>query len=214
MTTKSSGAIDSLQWRYATKKFDNTKKISQDLWEELEETLKLSPSSFGLQPYRFVIVTDQKIKNDLVAAAWNQAQVAECSHFVVFARLTEMNSDHVQRYIELIAETRNVSVESLKMMQNMMNDFIKKASKIELENWMEKQCYIALGNLMTAASLLRIDNCPMEGIVKEEVDRILQLPEKGCHSVVSCALGYRAEDDKYGKMAKVRFPSEELFIRV
>lgn len=218
MTTQSKThaceALESLKWRYATKQFDPSKKISQDLWGQLEDALRLSPSSYGLQPYRFVVVTDPKIKKELVAAAWNQTQVADCSHWVVFARLKEVNIKNVEDFVQLISKTRNVPVESLQAVHGMISGFIGKSSQEELAQWTARQCYIALGNLMTVASILRIDNCPMEGIKRDEVDRILQLPEKGCHSVVACALGYRAEDDKYASLAKVRFPSSELFIRV
>ena len=213
-TRINSEVLEALNWRYATKKFDSSKKIPQETWEKLEEALRLSPSSFGMQPYRFVIVTDPKVKQELVAASYNQVQVADCSHLVVFARIAEVNQAHVEHYVDLISKVRNVPAESMKMLHDMMSGFIKGASKETLDGWAEKQCYIALGNLMTAASIFKVDNCPMEGIVKDEIDRILQLPAKGCHSVVACALGYRAEDDKYSKLAKVRFPAAELFIHI
>lgn len=206
--------VVALNWRYATKQFDPSKKISASDWQVLEEALRLTPSSFGMQPYKFVVVTDQKIKDELVAACWNQAQVAQCSHFVVFARNNEITVDTVNQYVELIAKTRNVSIESLKPLHGMMSGFVSGSTPEKLAEWAARQTYIALGNLMTSAATLHIDNCPMEGIVAADVDRILKLKEKGCSSVVACALGYRAADDKYAGLTKVRFPKDELFINI
>jgi nitroreductase len=211
-TETATSIIDSLKWRYATKKFDATKKISSSQWQILADALQLSPSSFGMQPYRFVVVTDQKLKDELTPVCWNQAQVSTCSHFVIFARLNDVSIEHVNHYVKLISETRSVPADALKPMTDMMAGFVSGSTPEKLADWATKQSYIALGNLMTVASTLKIDNCPMEGINSAEVDRILNLKEKGCSSVVACALGYRAEDDKYSHMAKVRFPAKELFI--
>ena len=213
-TTTSNVIVDALNWRYATKRFDPTKKILDSDWQVLEEALRLTPSSFGMQPYKFVIVTDQKVKDELVSACWNQGQVSQCSHFVIFARNNEITVETVNQYVELIAKTRNISIESLKPMHGMMSGFISGSTPEKLADWAARQTYIALGNLMTAAAALQIDNCPMEGIVSADVDRILKLNEKGCTSVVACALGYRAADDKYAGLPKVRFPKDELFVNI
>jgi len=209
-----SSVTEALQWRYATKQFDQNKKISQSDWQILKEALRLTPSSFGLQPYKFVVVTDEKIKEQLTPVCWNQGQVRQCSHFVIFARKSEITIQSVTDYVKLIASTRGVPVESLKYLHEMMNGFVAGSTSEKLADWAAKQTYIALGNLMTAAALLKIDNCPMEGISTPDVDRILNLPAQGCHSVVACALGYRAQDDKYAGLKKVRFPEEELFINI
>ncbi len=212
--TATNSIVDALNWRYATKKFDPSKKISASDWQVLEDALQLSPSSYGLQPYKFIVVTDQKVKDELVAACWNQAQVAQCSHFVIFARKNEVNAETVDQYIDLIAKTRDVPVDALKPVHDMVNGFVTGATPEKLAEWTARQTYIALGNLMTVAATLEIDNCPMEGIVVPEIDRILKLNEKGCTSVVACALGYRAADDKYATLTKVRFPKDELFINI
>lgn len=213
-TTDTNEIVDALNWRYATKQFDPSKKISASDWQVIEEALRLTPSSFGMQPYKFVVVTDQKVKDELVAACWNQAQVAQCSHFVVFARNNEITVETVDQYVDLIAKTRNISVQSLKPLQGMMSGFVAGSSPEKLAEWAARQTYIALGSLMTVAATLSIDNCPMEGIVAADVDRILKLNEKGCSSVVACALGYRAADDKYAGLTKVRFAKDELFINI
>ena len=213
-TETTTSVIDGLKWRYATKLFDATKKIPASQFEILENALQLSPSSFGMQPYKFVVVTDQKLKDELVAACWNQTQSATCSHFVIFARDLEINEKTVEKYIDLIAETRSLPVESMSAHKDMMTGYVKNSTPEKLADWASKQAYIALGNLMTVASTLQIDSCPMEGIVPAEVDRILNLKEKGCSAVVACALGYRSPDCKYAKMKKVRFSKEKLFIHL
>ncbi len=199
-----------LRWRYATKKFDSQKKISPEHWAKIEESLVLTPSSFGLQPWTFVVVTNQELKAKLPEFSWNQNQVAECSHLLVICRLDKMTGDYVEAYVNHIATTRGVNPDSIAAYKNMMLGFVKGASDEKLAEWMSRQCYIALGNVMTVASMLGIDNCPMEGFLPDEYDRILGLKEKGLRSVVLCALGYRAIDDKYASLAKVRFPSDKV----
>jgi nitroreductase len=211
-TETSTSIVDALKWRCAVKKYDATKKISASNWQLLEDALQLSPSSFGMQPYRFVIVTDQKLKDELTPACFNQTQISTCSHFVVFARTNDVSVETVDQYLALIAKTRNVPLDSLQFHGDMMRNYVKSQTPEKLADWAAKQAYIALGVLMTAASALKIDNSPMEGIVPAEVDRILKLQEKGCSSLFACALGYRAEDDKYAQLAKVRFPQKELFM--
>jgi nitroreductase len=203
-----------LRWRYATKRFDGSRKIDQQTWEKLEKALLLTPSSYGLQPWKFVIVTDQSIKEELVGASYGQGQPRDCSHLVVISRLTELTDEHIERHIDRMADVRKVPKEKLEQLRTTLLDFKKGRKPEQLQDWMSRQCYIALGNLMTTAAVHRIDNCPMEGFVSADYDRILKLTEKGCTSVVLCALGYRAEDDKYGQMAKVRFPDEEVIVRV
>ncbi|HEY9679367.1 MAG TPA: NAD(P)H-dependent oxidoreductase [Drouetiella sp.] len=212
--TKTIDVLDGLNWRYATKKFDATKKIPASAWEKVEAGLRLSPSSFGLQPYRFVVITDPKIKEQLVPISYEQRQVADCSHLVVLCRLDVLTEEHVNHLVDVASKTRNTPPEAMQPIKERMIGYINRLSKEELENWMAKQAYIALGNLMTVASSLQIDNCPMEGISQADYDRVLDLPSKGCRSLVACALGYRAEDDKYQNLAKVRFPASELFIHI
>ena len=158
-------------------------------------------------------MTDQKLKEALVAASWNQPQPATCSHFVIFARDTQITLKEVDGFVDLISKTRNLPAEALAAYKEMMVGFVGNATPEKLADWSTRQAYIALGNLMTVASTLHIDNCPMEGINTAEVDRILNLKEKGCSSVVACALGYRADDDKYAALKKVRFPKDKLFVK-
>ncbi len=205
--------VASLRWRYATKKFDPTRHIDQSTWQQIEHALILSPSSFGLQPWKFLVVTDPKIKQQLPSISWNQRQPADCSHLVVICRLTELTVEYVHRYAEHTATTRDIPIKTIGDFTKMMLGFVESNTPATLAEWMEKQCYLALGNLLTTASLLKVDNCPMEGLNREEYDKFFKLKEKGCHAVVMCALGYRAADDQYGQLAKVRFHANDVIIR-
>jgi nitroreductase len=197
-----------LQWRYATKVFDPSKKIPAQTWSAIEQSLVLTPSSFGLQPWRFVVVTDQTVKEKLRAASWGQSQVTDCSHHVVFTARRELKTDDITRFIARTAQERGVTVESLAGYQGMMNGF--QAKGYMTTEWAAKQCYIALGQLMAVCAVLGVDACPMEGFEQAQVDDILGLKAEGYTTAVCCPLGYRAASDKYPHLAKVRYPSSEV----
>jgi nitroreductase len=203
--------IDALQWRYATKVFDPAKKIPADVWSALEQTLVLTPSSYGLQPYQFLIVQNPAKRAELLPQSWRQKQVVDCSHFVVFAARTDMKEADINKLISRISTVRGVPVESLNSYRKMLvGDFVDGARGKIAHEWATRQCYIALGNLMTAAAVLAVDACPMEGIVPAEYDTILNLGGSGYATVVACALGYRAVSDKYAALPKVRYVTEDL----
>jgi nitroreductase len=202
--------LEAFHQRYATKKFDAAKIIPEATWSTLEQTLLLSPSSFGLQPWKFIVVRDPTLRKELLAASWNQQQVADASHFVVFTVRTAIDEAYIDRNIALLAETRGIPAASLKGLRDMIAGFVKSMSPADVTHWNIRQVYIALGNLMTAAALLGIDSCPMEGIDPKAYDRILGLEGTGYSTVVTCPVGYRADDDKYGGQAKVRFPIAEI----
>lgn len=204
--------IETLEWRYACKKFDSIRKLDAATWSALEQALLLSPSSFGLQPWKFVVVTNQALRDQLVEVSWNQRQPADCSHLVVICRNEELTAEYIDHYLDTIASARKVPVDSLAGYGKMMKDFA--SGNLDKETWMIKQCYIALGNLLDAAALLGVDACPMEGFDSAAYDRILGLAKHGCRSVVVCPLGYRAADDNYAKLAKVRFPASELVVNI
>ena len=207
--------ISQLNWRYATKKFDTAKKISDADWKTLETSLVLTPSSFGIQPWKFLVVTNPAIRQKLVPASWNQTQPVECSHFVVFAVRKNLGADHIDRYIARIAEVRGGAVDTLAGFKNIMLGSLKQAAdKGYLDQWQTHQVYIALGNFMTSAALLGIDACPMEGIEPLKYDEILGLTGTDYATVVTCAAGYRAADDKYASLAKVRFPADQVIQRI
>src|ERR1700739_724660 len=176
--------IGQLNWRYATKQFDPQRKISADEWATLEEALVLSPSSFGLQPWKFVVVTDPAVREQLVAVSWGQRQIADASHLVVFAIKKDLSEQDVDTYLSRISEVRGVPRESLGQYREMMVGFIKRLSETERNAWAAKQVYLALGNCLTSAALVGIDACPMEGIDPAKYDEILGLKKHGLNTVV------------------------------
>jgi len=208
---KPSELIAALNWRYATKQFDAERKIPADLWAALEDILVLTPSSYGLQPWQFFVVTDPGQMAALREHSWNQPQVTDCSHHVVFAIRRDVDEAFVDRYIGSIASTRGVEPASLGFYKDMMaSDILNGPRSKWVHEWATRQVYIALGNFMTAAALLGVDTCPMEGMDPSKYDEILGLPAKGFNAVVACPAGYRAETDKYAALPKVRFPKSEL----
>ena len=203
--------LEVLRWRYAVKQFDATKKIPADTWAALEESLVLSASSFGLQPYRFLVIGDPAMRTKLLPHSWGQNQVVDASHYVVFAGRTKMTAKEIDGFIQLTASTRGQTLDSLKGLHGMMTgSILSEKFQANVGHWAAAQAYIALGNLLTSAALLGVDACPMEGFVPAEYDRILDLPGQGFASVVCCALGYRAGTDKYATLKKVRPAKSEL----
>jgi len=203
--------LDALQWRYATKVFDATKKIPADLWNALEQSLVLTPTSYGLQPYHFLIVQDPATRAALLPHSWGQKQVVDCSHFIVFTARTEMKEADVDKLVARISSVRGVPAESMTPYWNMMiKDVVNGPRGKTAHEWAARQCYIALGNLMTCAAVLGVDACPMEGLVPAEYDKILKLEGTGYKTVVALALGYRAATDKYASLAKIRYQTTDL----
>jgi nitroreductase len=206
---------EALHWRYATKKFDSTRTIPDATWAALEEALVLSPSTFGLQPWKFVVVRDRAAREKLSAAAHGQHQPLDCSHFVVFAGRKGLGAADVDHYVARISQVRGVAVESLKGYGDIMKHSTEHArSAGYLDSWMARQVYIALGNFMTSAALLGVDACPMEGIEPAKFDEILGLAAKGYGALCACAAGYRSSEDRYSGTPKVRFDPKEVVIHV
>ena len=204
-----------LTWRYATKNFDPAKKISAADWLALEKALILTPTSYGFQPYRFVVITNPAIREQLVPHSWGQRQPADCSHFVVFAAKESVNEADVDHYLAHVAGARGTAAAALGGFKKMlMSDIVHgPRGQWQLE-WATRQAYIALGNFMTCAALVGVDTCPMEGIDPVKYDEILGLHARGYRTVVACAAGYRSEGDKYAAAPKVRYPADELVIHI
>jgi len=212
-TTTSEELLRQLNWRYATKQFDPQRKIGAADWAALEDALVLSPSSFGLQPWKFVIVTNPALREKLVPASWGQRQVADASHLVVFALKKNFSEADVAAYVKRISDVRSIPVEALNGYQDMMVGSLFKARDAAARTaWAINQIYIALGNFLTSAAMLGIDACPMEGIEPPKYDEILGLDALGLTSVVAAPAGYRAANDKYAALKKVRFPKEEVIV--
>lgn len=207
--------LGQLQWRYAVKKFDSQKKIPAPLWDALEKSLVLAPSSFGLQPWKFLVVTEATVKERLVAASWNQRQVADGSHHVVFAIKADLGAADVERYLKRVSSVRKTPLEALDGFRKVLLGFLAQPEeKFDVDDWSARQVYLALGQFMTAAAMLGVDTCPMEGIDPKKYDEILGLVPGGYRTVVACVAGYRAADDKYATMPKVRYEADEVVARM
>ena len=207
--------LEALNWRYATKAFDVAKKIPADSWKTLEQSLVLTPTSYGLQPYKFLVISNPAKRAELLPHSWGQKQVVDCSHFIVFTARTEMKKADVDKLIARISSVRGVPTESMTPYWNMMiGDVVNGPRGKNAHEWATRQAYIALGNLMTCAAVLGIDACPMEGIIPPEYDRVLDLKGSGYATVVACALGYRSANDKYASAPKVRFEAADLIRKI
>lgn len=208
--------VEALEWRYATKIFDPARKIPADTWRALERALILTPTSYGLQPYQFLVINDPAKRAELLPHSWGQKQVVDASHFVVFTAKTRMTEADVDKLIRRTVEIRKLpAAEALGTYRFMMlGDVVNGPRGKIAHEWATRQTYIALGNLMTCAAVLGVDACPMEGFVPAEYDRVLNLNGSGYAAVVACALGYRSHDDKYAKLAKVRYDIKDIVRRI
>lgn len=203
---------DHLRWRYATKKFDTSKILSKQQIDDLLESVQLSASSFGLQPYRIVVVTDPSIRAKVREHAWGQAQITDASHLIAVCPMRSIDEAYVTKYIDLIAQTRGIPSEHLKGFHDMMMGFISAKTPEALAVWLRCQAYIAVGFLLSAAAQNGIDACPMEGFDPAHVDVDLGLLDANLTAAVLVAVGFRAADDEAANYKKVRFPKKELFL--
>lgn len=203
--------LQQLHWRYATKKFDPTQTIPADLWQTLEQSLVLTPSSFGLQPWKFFVVSDPEIRKQLVEHSWGQTQVVDASHLVVFAIKKEMDATYVDHYVARMSEVQGTPIDALQGFSDVVKGFLTRMpDQTAIDTWAAKQVYIALGQFMACAAMLEIDACPMEGINPPKYDEVLGLSEQGYSTTVVCPVGYRSTDDRSAARPKVRFPIEEM----
>lgn len=203
--------IENQNWRYATKKFNSEKKISNSDLEILKEAIQLSSSSYGLQPYKVLIIENEEIRKQLQPASWGQSQITDASHLFVFASETNVDAEYITRYAENMAKTRNIPFDSVKGYADFMIGNITSLTPEKQLIWAQKQAYLALGNLLNAAAELKIDVTPMEGFLTEQYNEILGLAEKGLHATLVATIGYRHDEDDTQHYAKVRKPITELF---
>jgi nitroreductase len=213
-TTSPEQLLQRLQWRYATKRFDPARKIPTDTWHALEQSLVLAPSSFGLQPWKFLVIDDRALRAELQRQSWNQSQVTAADQYVVIAALRTTTEHDVDRYLERTHEVRGTPVAAMAGYGKVIKDFLVQgwAAK-DLFGWNARQAYIALGQFMTAAALLGVDTCPMEGIDANGYDRALGLHGSRYATLCACAAGYRSADDKYAAAPKVRYPLDQVIER-
>lgn len=197
--------LAALRWRYATKQFDASRKIPAEIWDAIEESLVLTPSSFGLQPWKFLVVETPAVRAKLLPDSWNQPQVTEASHFVVLTARTDLTMADIDEWIARMAEAQGKTSEEVGPLHGMIAGFAERMSEEDRHEWNVRQVYIALGQLMATAAVLGIDACPMEGISAAGYNRVLGLEGSGYATVVACALGYRSDADKYATTPKARF---------
>jgi nitroreductase len=207
--------INQLNWRYATKQFDPKRKISAADWATLETALQLTPSSGGLQPWKFIVITNPTVRAKLLPASYGQAQITDASHLVVFAAKNNLSEADVDAHIKHIAEVQGAPIEALAPLRGILvGGIVQSQDEAGRNAWARNQTFIALGNLLTSAALLGIDACPMEGFDRAQYDEILGLKAKAYSSAVIATLGYRSPTDKYATAPKVRFPKEQIFLNV
>lgn len=209
-----SNFIKNANWRYATKKFDATKKVSNEDLDTLKEAIRLSASSFGLQLYKVIIVDNPELRTKLQPASWGQTQIVDASHLIVFANQTKFDDADVDTYIHNATTTRNLPEGTL----SGYGDYVKGALSGMPENvrptWTSKQTYIALSNLLNAAAELQIDVTPMEGFIPDQYNEILGLSALNLNAAIVAAVGYRHPEDATQHYTKVRKSNEELFINL
>ena len=202
--------VAALRWRYATKQFDPARKIPDATWDAIEESMVLTPSSFGLQPWQFLVVDSPSVRAKLLEESWNQPQVTDASHFVVLTARTDLAPADIDAWVSRLAEVQGKGIEAVAPLKGMIIGFAERMSHEDRQAWNFRQSYIALGQLMATAAVLGIDACPMEGISTSAYDRILGLEDSGYATVVACALGYRSENDKYATAPKARFERDKV----
>jgi nitroreductase len=204
--------LENQNWRYATKKFDASKKISTQDLNTLKEAIRLSSSSYGLQPYKIIIVENPELRAQILPVAWGQKQIVDASHLIVFANRTSISENEIDAFFDKMSKTREIPLEALSGYQGFMKSKINELSEEAKGVWNSKQTYLALGNLLNAAAELKIDVTPMEGFSPEHVNEILGLEALGLNASLMATIGYRHEDDETQHYKKVRKSNEELFI--
>lgn len=206
--------LDNQNWRYATKKFDATKKISTEDLNILKEAIRLSSSSYGLQPYQIIIVENSEVREKILAASYGQKQVVDASHLIVFANEINFGEEGILKFSKNMSETRGISLDSIQGYVDYMKSNIIGLTEETRNIWTSKQTYLALGNLLNAAAELKIDVTPMEGFIPGQVNEILGLDELGLNASLMATVGYRSAEDDTQHYKKVRKSNEELFIKV
>jgi nitroreductase len=202
--------VNTLNWRYAVKKFNSEKSISEEQVTDLLKGMNLAPSSFGIQPYEFIVVSDKKIKQELLEHSYNQSQVVDASHLIVIAARKDISQEYVDDFITRTAETRTIPTENLDGYKKTIMGFVEGKDSQEILQWTQKQCYTVLGVLMSLCADMHIDSCPMEGFNPEKYNEILGLNKKNLHTTLIIPIGYRASDDEYADFKKIRHHLDEI----
>ncbi len=207
-----SDLVEAMQWRYATKTFDTSRKIPAEDVDALLESLRLSASSFGLQPWKFIIIENKELREKIKSSAYGQSQVTDASHLVLFCATKKMTPEMIDHFVSFTAKTRGVPSASLDSMKNMIVGATSSVTPEQSFNWMAHQTYLAFGSFLTSCAVCGIDACPMEGFDAAAVNKLLDLDKQDLQVLALCPIGYRSPTDKYAGYAKVRFNKEDVFI--
>jgi len=206
--------IKNANWRYATKKFDASKRVSSEDFTTLKEAIRLSASSYGLQPYKILIIENPEIRAQLQPVSWGQSQIVDASHLLVFANSVNLGENEIDEFIENVATTRNLPIDTLQGYADFMKSKVVSLPEEARNTWTSKQAYIALGNLLNVAADLKIDVTPMEGFESKKYNELLGLEKLGLNASIVAAIGYRHDDDATQHYTKVRKSNENLFITI
>ncbi len=204
--------IEALHWRYAVKKFDTNKELSQQQVDRIIEAFNLTPTSYGLQPLKLVVISNKALQEDLLQHSFNQKQVTTASHVLVLCRENKVDQKFIETNFELIKSVRHTPDDVLAPFRDFLIKDFNNKSKEEINLWSTNQAYLALGNILTVSAIEGVDAAPMEGFNPKKYDEILNLEAQGLNSVLVCALGYRAQDDQFAGFKKVRRPLSETII--
>lgn len=205
---------ETLQWRYATKIFDTDKHIPEEDLNSILGTANLTATSYGLQPFKFVVVQNQETKDSLVEHSFGQQHVAKNSYLIVLAARTDINADYITEYTKRVEQVREMPAGSMNDFKEAMINGMASKTQEERIVWAQEQTYIVLGTIMVAAAEKKIDGCPMKGFDAEAYDKILGLTEKNLHATVLFPIGYRSESDQTQHDAKVRKPLNDMVVRI
>jgi len=203
--------IEALEWRYACKKFDADKRISDTDLDTLLDSIQLTPSSYGLQPIKVLLIETKELREQIKPIAWNQAQVVDASHLLVFCHHTALSESYVDQHVSLMANTRNLPIEKLQGFGTHVKSSIATMDADHVNQWTGKQTYIALGQVLLSCALLKIDATPMEGFDRKALDELLDLSKDGLSASLLCPIGYRHAEDPYITLKKVRKTKDALF---
>lgn len=207
-------SIENLKWRYAVKKFNPNKSLSQDQINTLKEAFNLTATSYGLQPIKLIVIQNKEIQDKLVEYSWNQKQVAQASHVLVLCVDTNLGESDVEAYFKRVQEIRNTPDNIINPFKDFLKNTISGQSDDELLAWAKNQAYLAMGNLLTVCALEQIDSCPMEGFIPEKYNEVLDLSSKNLSSVLVLPVGYRAEDDFMKDQKKVRKNLSQIVLEI
>lgn len=206
--------IENQKWRYATKKFDPTQIITSENLEIIKEAIQLSTSSYGLQPYVIINVENKELREKMLPHCWNQKQIVDASHVLVFANYVKVTEEIIDDYFKNMIVTRNLETESVKGYSDFMKKNILSLPENTCKSWTSKQAYLALGNLINICAELKIDCTPMEGFVPNEINNILELESKNLNACLITPIGYRHHEDVSQNYVKVRKPINDLFLNL